>query len=310
MKKEMYKKGFVFGAVAILLTVALFTPLSAERNVTTISNFDAMGESEKNEKEKVYSVAIGPAGAKSLDECKVFNNLSEEEMSDLKESFSAIKNIDGLSTEEFVEKQLEVLRKYNILPKEFTIENIKNLVKKNDLQSNGQSLETQPDNPFYPYVRFLPTIYIYASFMSQYSYIDDMANKVPFYFNITRLNNLLEKIFNIDNPIFDFTKNISCGYYGGVTAWQIGIGGSIGFFSSFSPIEKLNYHFYGPFLGVFIFPITFLGIYIFLEVDDPDYPGGSFEIPYFDFMIGCPAIFSLVIPGWYVDPNQQPWCKP
>ncbi|RLF58720.1 MAG: hypothetical protein DRN27_04670 [Thermoplasmata archaeon] len=298
---KLTKNIMVFSIIGLIIGASFITTISGD-----------YGETEKSKTfSKIsYKVAIRSVSENSSNECKVFHNISEEELLNFKEKFLSIKDNDQLSTESFVEKQFEILKEYNILPIEITVKNITNLINKNTVQFSKQKLkkqsEDEPDPSFFPYVRFGPTINIYASFMSQYSFINDVTQQIPFYFNITKINTILERFFNIENPIFLLSENITAGYYGTLSPWQIGIGGSIGYFSSLGPTEKWNYHFYGPFLGVFILPITILGIYIFYEVDDPQYPGGSFEIPIFDFYINCPIIFSLTIPGWFVNPDDQP----
>jgi|GEM_PF-3486212 len=261
--------------------------------------------SEISEKNGSYIVGIGPVGAKSSKECNFVSELSESQVQNLKNELFSVGNHSD-STVDLIQRNVELLEKYGILPTGF-YENLTDFFTTINEEEGEKHLTAGTLSKGLadsPKIRFGPTIFFYASFMSQYTFIDDPTNQIVPFFNITRLNEFLKGIFNIDNPVFDFTENVSCGYYSKFTTWQIGIGGSISIFASAGPLPNQNYHFYGPFLGVFIFPVTLLGIYIFNEKEDPHYPGGSFEIPYLDIMIGMPLVFSLVLPGWYVDPDN------
>lgn len=288
--KNIKTKILCFGAVVILMS----------SSISMITN----AEYHNNQELEEYIVKIKVGDINNSEEDKIITKLTENELNEFKNRFNSIKNQEELKFDETVDELLTLLMEYEILSSEFTVENFQSLLLK-----NGKKVTNPPfqySAQYYPLLpRFGPTGFLYASFFSQYTYIWDPFSNSPYiYFDINRLNDLLDKIFNIDNPIFQYLENISVGQYVRWAPWQIGIGGSIGFFASFSPIESLNYCFFGPFLGVFLSTI-FLGLYIYIECENSDYPGGKFEGPIFDFIIGFPLFFSLVIPGWYPSPSQS-----
>ncbi len=178
MKKEIYKKGFVFGAVAILLTVALFTPLSAEKNIITINNLDI--EHEEAEKVKYEFVFNNPRTCRSdevISTDTVKNNqnaaifsveLLKEDAVDLEKQLNEIKSQlkiekNPQKIKELTDKALKLYVTYGVLPKCFTYVNITNFIeelstsftksfvesgnKKVDLlPADSDSYKTQEDN--------------------------------------------------------------------------------------------------------------------------------------------------------------------
>ena len=240
-----------------------------------------------------YKVRINPVGAESSDDCCISYNITKEEAERLRDNVFNCQSYN--STSEYIQSNMDLIKDMGIITDEL-YSNITNYV-------SQQKMPLGQTDPFIPKVRFGPSLYFYASVMSQYTFINDVSNNVVIFGNMTRLSTIMEKFVNMSNPLYKFAYNVTVSYYTMFTTWQIGIGGSISLFASFGPLPNQNYYFYGPFLGVFIFPITLLGIYIYAEVDT-DFPGGSYELPFLDIMISMPLVFSLVIPGWYVEPDN------
>jgi len=319
---ENKKKKIAIGMVLMFLSAGLIaaTPITENKIIEEegIESYLSEGQFEneetynytftlesKEEKKETYKVGIGPIGTKSSKECTITTELTKEEAENLQNELFSVNN-KSYSTSELVQKNINLLKKYDIISNDL-YENITNLIVQQHEYCEDSGQYTKPlvqVDTKSPKIRFGPTLFFYASAMSQYTFIDDPTNQIVPFFNITRLNKILEIFFNIENPIFSFTKNVSCSYYSKFTTWQIGIGGSVSIFASVGFLPNQNYYFFGPFLGVFIFPVTLIGIYIFKEIEDPNYPGGSFEMPYLDIIIGMPLIFSLVLPGWYVTPEN------
>jgi len=294
---ENKKKKIFCGAAVLILFASISLPMTTAQYADFLKQEETFYPPESletiDEKES-YIGGIGPSGVSSSDDCYILTDITKQEAESLYDNVFNCTSYN--STNEYIQSNIDLLKDIEIMPDEI-YSNITDLL-------SQQTIPLTQAQPFTPKIRFGPTLFFYGSVMSQYTFIDDPTNQIVPFFNITRLYNILEIFFNMDNPIFNFAENISCSYYSKLTTWQIGIGGSVSIFASVGPIPNQNYYFYGPFLGVFIFPVTLFGIYIFKEIDDPRYPGGSFEQPYLDIIIGIPLVFSLVLPGWYVEPDN------
>lgn len=148
MKKEIYKKGFVFGAVVVLVTIALFMPTSIGKNVENIDLI--IKENINNDKvrsiledvppydttTKTYTLSLNPMcpGKETDNHCLYNVTLIEDESKKFENEIGKIdeqmsKEKDLRKYEDLTRQKLEVLRNYNILPKEFTIENFSDLTR-------------------------------------------------------------------------------------------------------------------------------------------------------------------------------------
>jgi len=287
------KKYFVIGA-AVLIILATTAISSTTIQKKSISKDMKINDEEPEE----YIIKKLPIWDNNRENATEIARLPKEEFEELMRESKEIVDNDKLTYLEKFHRANKLIQRYGILIEETNLEKLLNLEPKDNKNSIPLTLPQES-----PYIRFGPTVFIYASFFSQYTFIGDPTiDENISYFNITRLYDKINNFFNTSHPIFDYTRNISVGEYARWVPWQIGIGGSIGIFVSRSLIESKNYYVFGPFLGVFISPI-FAGVYVYLEYESSKFPGGSFEIPIFDFMVGTPMVFSIVTPGWYLDPN-------
>lgn len=138
MEKEIYKKGFVFGAVAILLTIALFMPMSIGKNVENIDRHLSImgGVQPYDTTAKKYTLSLNPLhSSKETDNYGLYDvTLTEDESKKFENELGKIdvqisKEKDFKKFEDLARQKLEILRNYSLLPKEFTIENFSDLTR-------------------------------------------------------------------------------------------------------------------------------------------------------------------------------------
>lgn len=289
MRKKLWKKGLVLGAGVLMILVTLqpaVLPISRKQLNKAVTKVDTEDENE------VFVVAIGPVLAASIDECKVITNLSESDALELKERLLDVEEIDNLPSEEIMKKKLEVLRKYQILPPEFTAENITKILG----GISGKSKKTSPLTGF-PRLKFGKTYTSLGPHFILYGAVAGQAvdfhigRDIPIAGDITRLIDIL----NISDPnVEELLKTIWVFYYLHYTDCLILFGGPLGIYVSIGvfPGSEATFAFAGPFFGIYAVYVG-AGIYIF------DRRG--VEKPLLDIIFGFTSVLSIV---QYIEPGD------
>jgi len=232
-------------------------------------------QTERNEDEKTYEMRIGPY--------VIELDMTEHQAYLLKKEIETIAKKSYNDPEEQFSEIIEVLHEYNIVPEDFTIENIKKILyaANYDEQGNGCNL---------PRLKFGETYNTFGPHFMCYISLFGMA--VPFPYGVVLTNGSVNRVIdllNITNEnISAMIENLWIMNYWMYATTHFLVGGPLGFYFSMSvlPTENNCYSIFGPFFGVYC-PIVGLGIYIYQKNE----PG--IEVPLIDIFFAF-SLFSVV----------------
>lgn len=301
--KGSKKRKVTIGIVLMLLSTGCIAQATLQvPKKTTNLNQGAEGEiiSSNFNEEKKMNVAIGPPGAKNLNQCEIINSISASDAKEFKlelENFqSTAPNLNILNlNQKFgqIKKIFKILLKYNIINDEVPfVENILNYETKDNQNNNNLDLSTlDPDPGVEGYLCVGPTLFVYYSWFDS-AFCLQFPRVPPFSGTLGRMGKFINKL-NISedsNPLLYTFLNITNATYFMYATYatvQILSGGGLGHYYSFSVVDTMypnTFDFVGPFIGMYILCGS-IGIYIFEEQD--------IENPWFDLIIGLSPFLSM-----------------
>lgn len=288
-------------------TLLISNQSTTNLSVNMIKNSSIECQGAENDE---LNVAIGPPGAKNVEQCQIINSISKSSAKKFKgelEEFQRLSpNLNELTLNQKLEqskKMFEIMEKYNIINEEVPFVSAILNYEKNDVnQVENSGLNTlNPDPGTQGYLCVGPTLFIYYSWFDS-AFSVQFPKVPPFRGVIGGMGKFINKL-NITeetNPLlYAFLNYTNATYfmYAGYATVQILSGGGLGHYFSFSLVDTMfpnTFDFVGPFVGMYLLCGS-TGIYIFEEQD--------IENPWFDLIIGLSPFLSMqmkidsIVPG-------------
>ncbi len=185
IKRTNLKKIFIIGAITLFLILAVSPAIQAENTNNSI-----------NDKEKLYEIEIEEFKADGTTEKNIIQ-LTNKELNELKNELLSTRSVDD---------QLLILKKYNLIPEDKSINDLENGMRE---KAFNLGIDTNQKSTIF---RFRQPILLQFFKKVTATYIGGISTNFGFKF----ITNIINRILDLNLPTFDFA-DFTGGLFGVVT---------------------------------------------------------------------------------------------